>query len=382
VEPFLTIGVPTRGRARRLERLLRALEAQREAGVHVLVSDNASPDETAEVIAAFPWAESHRQPEDVGAVENARWVCANARGQYVWLFGDDDVPAPGAVAEVLGLLRDRRPRWLHLPHSWLRDDGTLVGESELPPAVEEYAGSGHLYRRYHHWLTFISAQVLDAEAMRRTVASARVRGCFAPLAWYFLAALDGRCVVADRRHVVGAGETSWDERRAEILTRDYVTLYEDALHLGVSRADFGRSLDRLYRDGLYFDCWQARPLEELADAVGAFPESRQLRRFLWAIARERDRRDCLGALDTAAARRRARELVSEGERRFSTGDAEGAARAFARAIEELPTLPAAWNDLGVALHSLGRGDAAAALETALWLDPHDTDARANLAAVA
>jgi glycosyltransferase involved in cell wall biosynthesis len=378
VDPFLTIAIPTYARAQRLARLLTTLEVERVDGLHVVVSDNASPDETQAVTASFPWVEARRQPENVGAVENARRLLARAEGDYVWLLGDDDCPAPGAIAEIVSLLRERRPRWLHLPHGWLRDDGSSVGESLLPDGVEEYDGSAALHRRYHHWLSFISAQVIESRPIADIVTRERVRGCFAPYGWFFLAGLDGRCVVGDRRYVIGAAETSWDDRRGEILTRDIVTLYDDALGRGLDRAEFADMLDHLYKNDLYLDCWQQRPLEELAQAVQDFPESRQLRRFLWLIARERDRLDCLSPLAGNAD-----ELVEEGERRYADGDTDGALAAFLQAVEQAPLTRAGWNDLGVVLNALGRrSEARAALETALWLDPADADAAANLEAVA
>jgi Flp pilus assembly protein TadD len=78
---------------------------------------------------------------------------------------------------------------------------------------------------------------------------------------------------------------------------------------------------------------------------------------------------------------RAGALVREGEERFATGDGEGALERFEAATRLVPTDVSAWNDLAVALHQLARPDAGTYLDTAVFVDPDDRDARLNRAAV-
>lgn len=114
-QPLLTIAIPTFNRAGQLESLLRMLEPQLAGvpDVEILVSDNASPDRTPEVIAAaaerFRRAGSvlhaHRQPANIGSDANFAFCFAHAAGHFFWMCGDDDLIVPNAVAEVLQLLR-------------------------------------------------------------------------------------------------------------------------------------------------------------------------------------------------------------------------------------------------------------------------------------
>ena len=117
IRPLLTIAIPTYNRAiflrELLEQLLPQIAEARSAGhgdeVELLISDNASTDDTPAVTA---WAESTgvpmrvvRQPENIGSDRNFVFCFQEARGKYFWLFGDDDILRPGALQAIMQSLR-------------------------------------------------------------------------------------------------------------------------------------------------------------------------------------------------------------------------------------------------------------------------------------
>jgi glycosyltransferase involved in cell wall biosynthesis len=112
--PRLSICIPTYNRAARLRVMLEALLPQAAAfvasgEVEVCVSDNGSPDDTQVILAAaLPVCPMrvHRQPENVGVIRNIHHlVTSMARGEWVWVLGDDDLLRPGALARVVEALR-------------------------------------------------------------------------------------------------------------------------------------------------------------------------------------------------------------------------------------------------------------------------------------
>jgi tetratricopeptide (TPR) repeat protein len=109
--------------------------------------------------------------------------------------------------------------------------------------------------------------------------------------------------------------------------------------------------------------------ELLVGHVGRFPWSRRLRDALWRRIVRLGRYELVPELRSAAeasgAALSARLLVHDGERRFAEGDVAGAAAQFEAAVTDDPTSAEAWNDLGVALHALGRPDAVDALAVGL-----------------
>ncbi|MGI4831574.1 MAG: glycosyltransferase family 2 protein [Janthinobacterium lividum] len=113
--PLLTIAIPTFNRAEQLEGLLRVLTPQlvSHPEVELFVSDNASEDHTPEVIAcaqqnlaaAGVRLRAHRQVSNIGSDANFAFCFKEAAGTFFWMCGDDDLIVPGAVAEMLALLR-------------------------------------------------------------------------------------------------------------------------------------------------------------------------------------------------------------------------------------------------------------------------------------
>jgi glycosyltransferase involved in cell wall biosynthesis len=390
--PSLSICIPTYNRAQLLERVLRHLAAGPDVldGVPILVADNGSPDDTIamleRVAVEFPrlGLDWHRHPENLGAVASTAWLLAHAPDtDYVWCLADDDFPTRGAISFVRSLLRELdRPRWLHLPHLW-EADGRVHLESPRPESVEVFPTSRELFLAYTHWLTFISAAVVERDALAQAVEELPTCNEWAPLIWYVNAGRDGHCAVADRVLVRGTAGTSWEDKKALVLADRVIEAYDEGLCRVVTEEEYARTLDGRYAGGQFFECWAARPLETLVAAVERFPWSAQLRAFLWTLARRHARPDAVAALAAACRRAgldvRARDLVDEGERRFAEGDAQAAVELFAAAIRELPTHATAWNDLGVALHALRRPDAREAFDLALELAPDDPDALLNRA---
>jgi glycosyltransferase involved in cell wall biosynthesis len=389
--PLLGICIPTYNRAEPLGRLLDRLhdELSDASDVVVLVSDNASPDATPELLAAaagrMPSLRVHRQAENLGALGNTRWLVRNAPDcEYLWIFGDDDEPEPGAIAYACELLRAHEPAWLHLPHRFVHPDGTVKAESRVPVAPEGHADPGRMYLAQTHWLTFLSASIVRRDDLRRVEAASSTDNLYFPLIWYFRASLAGPCLVADRLLVSASADVSWGDRMGEVMTRHFIGLFDEAIGRQVSAEEFGRSLDAHYNRDHYW-CWKEAGADYLIETVRRFPHSRVLRRYLWTLGRElRDPRcaaEVAAATSAAGDDMVARALLAEGETAFGNGDAAGAAELFTRALEEAPAFAEAWNDLAVALHTMGSDEARVAVTTAVELDPADENAWQNHVAI-
>ncbi len=389
--PLLAICIPTYNRAAPLQRLLERLsdEIGGSADVVVLVSDNASPDATPDLLGRMapqmPSLRSYRQETNVGVIRNHRWLVANApECDYLWLMGDDDEPEPGAVAYILELLRAHRPAWLHLPHRFVHPDGRIKVESRRPAAPEVHADPGRMWVAQTHWLTFLSASVVRRDQLRAVEATSTSENMYFPMIWFFEASADGPCVVADRLLVSGSTDISWADKMVETMTRHYIGLYDEVVGRFVSSEEFGRSLDEHYNRDHYW-CFKEAGAEYLIEVVRRFPHSRVLRRYLWTLGRELGDATCTAEVAAASAAAgddaAARELLVRGEAAFEQGDATAAAQLFTRALEEAPALAEAWNDLAVALHALGSPQARTAVATAVELDPADETARQNHAAI-
>lgn len=112
--PLVSICIPTFQRAGLLAATL-ARVAQVTAPWHdrieVCLSDNASGDETPEVIAAFQPAglrvKKVRQPENIGFSRNLAAAITLAEGDYLLCQGDDDALAPRLLSTLERALAER-----------------------------------------------------------------------------------------------------------------------------------------------------------------------------------------------------------------------------------------------------------------------------------
>ena len=113
----LSICIPTYNRLPFLKELLPAILGQVGAGrdeVEVVVSDNASTDDTAGYLRSLsnPCLRWWTNETNIGGDRNFLKCVAEAKGEHVWLFGDDDIMPAGAVGRVLDFLRQHKPALL------------------------------------------------------------------------------------------------------------------------------------------------------------------------------------------------------------------------------------------------------------------------------
>lgn len=106
----LSILIPTYNRANKLLRLLKALESEiawlkLDSQIQVLVSDNASSDETFRVMTDFSTSifqlKYFRQPQNLKFDGNVKFLYEKAQTDYVWFISDDDIPLSGAILTIL-----------------------------------------------------------------------------------------------------------------------------------------------------------------------------------------------------------------------------------------------------------------------------------------
>jgi abequosyltransferase len=110
--PLLTIAIPTFNRAKFLRESLSTLIDQLVAQptVELLVSDNASSDETSAIIDEFQARglklRYQRNEVNLGPDANFLRCFEQGLGKYLWVLGDDDIVVPGGLNKVVHLLKD------------------------------------------------------------------------------------------------------------------------------------------------------------------------------------------------------------------------------------------------------------------------------------
>jgi len=135
--PLVSVVIGTRNRSALLCRTLRTVLWQTHADLEVLVVDDGSDDDTAEVVASHPDPRVALVRQEVsGGVARARNAgLARAQGRYVAFTDDDDLWAPTKVASQLGAIAA-------MPGAGWSCVSTVVVDTALRPVQWQAAPAG------------------------------------------------------------------------------------------------------------------------------------------------------------------------------------------------------------------------------------------------
>jgi len=142
----LTPVIITYNRAEQLERTLNAFLNAGLDSMQLTVLDNASPDTTSEVVAAFQekWSELRyvRNRFNIGGCANYLRAIELTESEYCWVIGDDDEWMFDGLQELIGQLSDRSADVIRL--GWqveLSERAKMYTLAELVGSSPNFLGS-------------------------------------------------------------------------------------------------------------------------------------------------------------------------------------------------------------------------------------------------
>jgi glycosyltransferase involved in cell wall biosynthesis len=102
---LVSVGLPVRNGADRIEDVVQSVLAQDHTNIELVISDNASTDDTEDVCRDLARADGrivyHRHPHNIGLTNNFISITHIAKGAYLRWIGDDDWLAPDFVSTTL-----------------------------------------------------------------------------------------------------------------------------------------------------------------------------------------------------------------------------------------------------------------------------------------
>lgn len=142
--PLVSICIPTYNAADTVRETLASILAQTYPNLVVHVSDNASTDDTLNVIESI--ADSrvtiHRYAENIGGEGNFNRCIQLAEGKYTAIFHADDIYEPDMVAKQVAFLEANPEAGAVFTEASLIDEvGNKIGEFRLPQGIESQNGS-------------------------------------------------------------------------------------------------------------------------------------------------------------------------------------------------------------------------------------------------
>ena len=130
--PVVSIGMPVYNGARFMRATLDSLLAQTFTDFELIISDNASTDATEAICRSYAEMDKRiryiRQPENMGATYNWRFVAAIAKGTYFKWASSNDRCDPTLIEKCLGALQGDSGLVLAYPRTVLIDDNDVILE--------------------------------------------------------------------------------------------------------------------------------------------------------------------------------------------------------------------------------------------------------------
>lgn len=129
-DALVTIGLPVRNGVKTLETAIRSVLAQDHERLELVISDNASTDDTETLCRDLAATDSrivyHRQERDIGIVRNMARTIYLAKGTFFRWIGDDDWLAPCYVSSCLEVFsNDSRLILVTTQINSIMPDGTI-----------------------------------------------------------------------------------------------------------------------------------------------------------------------------------------------------------------------------------------------------------------
>jgi glycosyltransferase involved in cell wall biosynthesis len=146
----VTVGIPTYNRARWLRESMRSVLSQTFEDFRLLVCDNASDDETREVVTSFrdPRIDYRRSERNIGMIGNLNRVVDLAETEAIVLLPDDDLLYPEYLSRVVDVL-ERHPTVgvVHTAFDGIGGDSTVLERARtlLQPRGQITVESGDEY---------------------------------------------------------------------------------------------------------------------------------------------------------------------------------------------------------------------------------------------
>lgn len=168
--PLLTIAIPTYNRSKYLAGLLATLmeRMQSETRVELLISDNASSDDTCALVAAYQGRGLNiryiRNAENLGPDRNILQCYEQASGKYVWVFSDDDLIHSQALERVLKALSSQRYDLVCIRAYFF--EGEYNGHKDFTAIADlDLTNPEELAAHFHVFFTFISGLIVNKDAI-------------------------------------------------------------------------------------------------------------------------------------------------------------------------------------------------------------------------
>ena len=164
---ILTIAIPTYNRAKYLDLCLASLEKNEinYNDIEIIILNNNSPDNTDEIIEKYQNSLTFRYIKNkinIGPDENFKKCIKEAKSEFVWIFGDDDLFLNGFICDLTELLlKNKELGLIHLNAQIFSDDTEIINYKCQKLHVNVTESKESIFKYAHLNITFLSANIFN-----------------------------------------------------------------------------------------------------------------------------------------------------------------------------------------------------------------------------
>ena len=220
----LSICIATYNRADFITETLDSIFSQNTNKIEVIVVDGGSTDGTEDVVKAYEAKYINfryiKLPTKGGFDEDLSYTVSCAKGEYCWLFSDDDIVKPGALSYILNTLTSDYD--LVIVNSEIKDQSlTKVLKPKCINLLKDKVFNNQSFEKFFV-LTAPHSSFLGCVIIKRSVWNSRNKSeyfgtMFVHVGVLFQTQFDGRLlVIADPLVSIRYGNAMWTPRSFEI----------------------------------------------------------------------------------------------------------------------------------------------------------------------
>lgn len=172
----LSIAILTYNRANKLKkqitRIIDYCANTNIQDIELLVSDNASSDDTEQVVKglqkSYPQIQYYRNERNLGFDGNSLNCLERATGEYIWLLSDDDIVLDGSIESIFSCL-ELHPICVHLNSAGLIDEERMkIGKTRFQYEGNIILDDKNIFlERIGIFCTFVSSLIFNGDLVRK-----------------------------------------------------------------------------------------------------------------------------------------------------------------------------------------------------------------------
>ncbi|KAA0678251.1 glycosyltransferase family 2 protein [Roseomonas genomospecies 6] len=271
INPLLTMGLPAYDRPVETRQNLCVLVhqiCQLDYDVEVIVSDNNMSSDNEVLInriaEVFPFVRYRKNAFNVGVDQNVYQIYLEARGDFVYIIGDDDLLYPGALAKLMGVLSEQRDSKTNLlyfvPNLYYPNLRKLLrgnySYAYTPNADLTLLSGDDAVRTFGVGLLRLSSLVFRRHTVNEAAQQYLIGYYVSPLALALSALTNGDCCVINDpiyAYRQQSGAASWSSKAQQIYYDWQPRLFIHMNQAGYFSAEATRT--SLANIGIDYDAW-------------------------------------------------------------------------------------------------------------------------------